>query len=215
MISKLICACTGKYLSLFNFIIMRKTVSKLITLAILLTLIGLISCEPEPGPQGPAGPTGATGPAGEAGPTGPAGPQGIMGNANAVLYEYGSMTFTSSVNYLMTDISKSRIDSSMVLAYYNPSTENPSAWYIVPGVSASGTYITRNFWWQTNTDPSTYMMSVRTHNWDGTLNPTSKTFTKFRIFVVKASVILPGGKKSGVDLNNQDTVYEQLGFKKE
>jgi hypothetical protein len=180
-----------------------------------LTSAFLSSCEGPDGPIGPAGPKGDTGATGATGATGPAGPRGVTGNANVVLYEYGSMTFTSSVSYLMTNLSKGRIDSSMVLAYYNPDTEDPSAWFAVPGADATGNYVTRNFWWQSNPTPSTYTMTVKTQNWDGTINTASKTYTKFRIFVVKSSVILPGGKKSEVDLNDQDAVYEFLNFQKE
>ena len=90
-----------------------------------------------------------------------------------------------------------------------------SAWFVVPGADSMGDYVTRNFWWQYNPSPSTYTMTVKTQNWDGTLNVTSKTYPKFRIFVVKSSVILPGGKKSEIDLNDQETVNEFLYIPKE
>jgi hypothetical protein len=180
-----------------------------------LTTAFLTSCEGPEGPEGPIGATGATGQAGATGPQGPEGPQGVSGNANVVLYEYGSKTFTSSVNYLMTNITQGRIDSSIVLSYYNPSTEDPTSWYAVPGSGSSGTYVTRNYWWQSNATPSTYTMGIRTNNWDGTLNASSKTWTKFRIFVVKASTLLTGGKKSGLDLDDYHSVCEFLGIKNE
>lgn len=179
-----------------------------------LTIVFLDACTKE----GPAGPTGPAGPAGAAGATGSAGatgPQGVSGNANVVLYEYGTQTFTSAVNYLLTNISQGRIDSSILLTYYNPSTEAATMWYAVPGAGSTAAYVTRNFWYQTSTAPSTYTMSVRTHNWDGTPNVTSKTFTKLRIFVVKSSSILPGGKGAEVDLNDQDAVYEHFIDRKE
>jgi hypothetical protein len=194
---------------------MKTTNAKLRDLFFLLTLVGLISCEPDPGPAGPAGATGPAGPTGATGPAGPVGPKGVSGNANVVLYEYGSVTFTSSTDYLMTNISRSRIDSSILLTYYNPSTEAATAWYTVPGTGSAATYITRNIWYQTSVTPSKYTMRVYTHNFDGTSNTVSKTFTKLRIFVVKSSAILPGGKSVELDLSDQDALCEYLGIKKE
>jgi len=184
------------------------------SLAILIAVF-CISCEGPAGPEGDQGPQGAQGEQGAQGVPGPAGPQGVSGNANVVLYEYGSQTFTSSVSYMMTDISKDRVDASIILCYYNPSNEAPSAWYAVPGAGSVAAYVTRNFWYQFTTIPSDYYMGVRTLNWDGTSNTTSKTFTKFRIFVVDASEILPGGaKKVTFDLDDHDALCDYLGFSK-
>jgi hypothetical protein len=185
-------------------------------LAVIVFSAVLISCSKD-GATGPAGANGATGPAGPAGPTGPVGPQGVSGNANVVSYTYGSKTFTSSVDYLMTNMPQSRIDSSIVLAYYNPSTEAATAWYQVPGAGSTASYEVRNFWYQTATAPtSVYTMGVRTYNHDGSANAVSKTFTKFRIFVVAASSILPGGRqtKPAIDLNDYNAVCEYLGVSK-
>lgn len=181
----------------------------------------IVSCEGPEGPEGPQGPkgdTGATGqqgPQGPEGPEGPAGPQGVTGNANVVLYEYGSMTFTSTVSYLLTDITQGRIDSSILLSYYNPSNESQTAWMAVPGANSTGTYVTRNYWWQTAVDPSTYTMTVVTNNWNGSPNITSKTWTKFRIFVVQASAIVTPAAKSELDLDDYHAVCKFLGIKEE
>lgn len=177
------------------------------------------SCEGPEGPEGPQGPkgdTGAAGAAGLTGPQGPAGPQGVAGNANVVLYEYGPVTFTASVSYLMTNITQGRVDSSIMLSYYNPAGDDATAWYAVPGAGSAGTYVTRNFWWQTATDPSTYTMTVRTHTWTGALNTTSKTFNKFRIFVVLASSIQTVGAKSEeLNLDDYYSVCKYFGIKEE
>jgi len=173
----------------------------------MLIAVFFISCE---GPEGPAGPQGEQG---EQGIQGPIGPQGVSGNANVVLYEYGTQTFTSSVSYLLTDMSQERIDESIVLAYYNPSNEAATAWYPVPGAGSGASYLTRNFWYQTSTDPSEYTMGVRCFNHDGTSHTVSKTWTKFRIFVVAASEVLPGGTKSTVvDLEDHAAVCDYFGF---
>ena len=189
---------------------------KLLLIAVMTTAL-ITSCEGPEGPEGPQGPkgdTGATGATGATGPQGPAGPQGVSGNANVVLYEYGARTFTTTVDYLMTNISQGRIDSSIVLAYHNPSGESETAWYAVPGAGTMGTYVTRNYWYQTNTDPSEYTMTVRTHNWAGTLNTPTKTWNKFRIFVVMASAIVSPEVKSEVDLNDYHSVCKFLGIKR-
>jgi hypothetical protein len=146
------------------------------------------------------------------GPEGPQGPQGEQG----IQGEYGEQTFTSALNYLMPDISQGRIDSSIVLTYYNPSTEASTAWYAIPGAGSGGGYLLRNFWYQTTIEPSNYSMGVRAQNFDGTSNTTSKTFTKLRIFVVVASEIIPGdATKSAIDLDDYDAVCEFLDIPKE
>jgi hypothetical protein len=187
---------------------------KLFLLTIMATAF-LTSCEGPEGPEGPQGLKGDKGDTGATGQQGPAGPQGVSGNANVVLYEYGSMTFSSSVEYLLTEITQGRVDSSIMLSFYNPDTEDPTAWYAVPGASSSGEYITRNFWFQSGLDPSTYTMGVRTHNWDGSANTDSKTWTKFRIFVVLASAIVTPEVKSELDLNDYHAVCKFLGIKEE
>jgi len=187
---------------------------KLLLVAVMTTAF-LASCEGPEGPEGPQGQKGDPGVAGATGPQGPAGPQGVMGNANVVLYEYGTMTFTSSVNYLMTNITQGRVDSSIILSYYNPESEHETAWYAVPGAGSTGAYITRNFWWQTGVDPSTYTMAVRTHTWTGTLHTTSKTWRKFRIFVADASTILTPEAKSELDLDDYYAVCKFFGIKEE
>jgi hypothetical protein len=175
----------------------------------------LISCTKD-GATGPAGANGATGPAG---PAGSVGPQGVSGNANVVLYTYGSQTFTHTVNYLMTNMPQSRIDSSIVLAYYSPSTAPVPLWFQVPRPFSSNIqeFSINNYWFQSATVPtSVYTMVVATYNPDGSPHLVSKTFTKFRIFVVAPSAILPGGRqtKPAIDLNDYDAVCEYLGVAK-
>src|SRR5690606_38034763 len=97
------------------------------------------------GDRGATGATGATGPRGATGATGPRGATGAKGdkgddgNANVVLYEFGSHTFT---NVLELDLSVSRaiVDNSMVVVYYNPSNEVETAWFASPGFGASAKY---------------------------------------------------------------------------
>ena len=184
---------------------MKRNISRLMYLMVLVTISGLISCE---GPEGPQGPEGPTGPAG---PTGATGPQGPMGNANVLLYEYGEETFTGTVTYLITDIASETMEESILLAYYNPSDHAETMWYQAPGPGPEGSYVTRSFWWQTSSSPtSNYTLEVRTHNWDGSSNTISKTWTKFRIFIVEASTIYPGTKGSAVDLSDMNALIKYL-----
>lgn len=184
-------------------------------LVAVLTTAFLASCEGPEGPEGPQGLKGDPGTPGATGPEGPEGPEGVMGNANVVLYEYGSLTFTSTATYLMTNISQGRVDSSIILSYCNPETEAETAWYPVPGAGSGGTYVTRNYWYQTSVDPSNYTMTVRTHTWTGTLHTTSKTWRKFRIFVVLASAIETVGAKSELDLDDYYSVCKYFGIKED
>jgi len=160
------------------------------------SLVFLFSCEGEQGPAGPAGPQGIKG---DPGPTGPAGPQGVEGNANVTLYNYGMQTFTTNVYYYMTNMTKTRIDSCLVLAYYNTSG---ASWYPVPGIGYGGYYITRNYWYQYSTSPtSTYQMIVTLYTFAGASYTSTVTWSKFKIYVVSPSFVTAGGTKSSIDLS--------------
>lgn len=165
----------------------------------LLLLAGLVflvsSCQ-----KGDAGPAGATGPAG------PVGPQGVAGNANVITYTYASQTFTSSLSLLLTNISQGRIDSSLLLCYYNPSTEVVTAWYPCPGFGSAGAYQTRFFWYQTGTAPSTYTVSIRTLTPAGASYTSALTFTKIRVIIASSSAILTGGRTQQLNINDYQSV---------
>lgn len=177
---------------------------------VLLLTAAFISCEGPEGPegeQGPQGEQGLPGEQGEQGPAGAVGPQGVTGNANVIMYEYGSETFTDRVDYTMTNISSETMDTSIVLAYYNPSTEPTTSWFTLPGVGTVASCLLRNYWYKSGSD---YIMAVKAVNFDGTTNTDSKTFTKFRIFVIGASEVIPAVSivKSASELRN--LTYEEL-----
>ena len=187
---------------------------KLRNLLFLLAFAGLISCEPESGsigldgatgPAGPEGPAGSAGPAGIAGPAGATGPQGVMGNANVVLYTYGTVTFTQSTSFTLTDISQAKMDSCFVLAYFNPSS---TFWYPVPGIGPDNHYQVSSYirkW-----GIGHYNMPVRLFTLSGTVYSTQVTWSKFKIYIVSPSVI--GGAKgnSSIDLSTPDALDEYL-----
>ena len=147
---------------------------------------------------------GDQGPAGAEGPAGPAGPQGVPGNANVILYTFGTQTFTGATSYILSNLSRGRVDSSMVLVYYNPSTETETAWYPCPGGGSGGVYETRYFIFQSSISPSKYTLGLRAITPSGTAYSNPLTFTKLRVIITLTSSIIPGGRSSQpvVDYND-------------
>lgn len=190
----------------------------------LSALFTISSCEGPEGPQGPAGqqgPPGTQGEQGLQGEQGPVGPQGVTGNANVVLYEYGSTTFTSLVSYLIPDMTVEKMDTTLVVGYFNPNDYDEDVWISLPGIVAiNGTnYIIVNY--LASYDAETYSMILTTLNVDGSLNTTSKTWRKFRIFVIPASTVVPEGRVAdiqadpgyaGIDFNDYEAVCDYFGF---
>lgn len=200
-----------------RFFTARSATNKNLIIFLIAALIPFgFACDGDEGAVGPAGPKG------DKGDTGAQGPQGVSGNANVIMYEYGAKTFTGSVEYLMTDLSKNRADSSMIIAFYNPEGGNATAWYGIPSLGPENAYITTHNWYQSSTNPSTYTMNVTLFTPGGVEYSSNVTFTKFRIFVTKASAILPGGRvknlnpqEAGIDLTDHDVLCEYLGMSKE
>ncbi len=189
--------------------------------AILVALFTITGCEGPEGPQGPAGPQGNQGPQGLEGEQGPIGPQGITGNANVVLYEYGPATFSSVVSYLIPDMTVEKMDTTLVVGYFNPNEYDEDVWISLPGVVAiNGTnYIIVNY--LASYDADTYSMILTTLNVDGSLNATSKTWRKFRIFVIPASSVIPEGRMAdssadlshaGIDISDYQAFCDYFGF---
>ena len=149
------------------------------------------------------------------GDTGPAGPAGKKGNANVIIYQYGAGTTTSGTLSYAFDASSGFVDSCLVLGYYNPSTEPPTAWYAVPGLGSAGVYMTRSFWYQTNVSPSRYTYYVRllTPSGSGPYT-TSTTFTKFKIILVPASEINSFTSRGILNLSDYNAVVDYLGLSK-
>lgn len=145
------------------------------------------------------------------GKDGPAGPAGRNGNANVIVYQYGTQTTTTgTINYVF-DASQGLVDSSLVLAYYNPSTEAATAWYAVPGLGSTGAYMTRSLWYQTTAVPSqyTYRVLLLTPSGSATYT-TSTTFTKFKIILVPASEINSVTSRGMLNLSDYNAVADYL-----
>ncbi len=95
----------------------------------------------------------------------------------------------------LSGISQGMMDSSMVLIYYNPSTEVASSWYPIPGLGSGGLYDMRYLLYQSSTSPSIYTISLRAMQSNGSGSYASQlTFTKVRVFLVPASSVTVGGR---------------------
>ena len=138
------------------------------------------------------------------------GDTGPAGNANVTLYNFGSKTFTATTEYPLS-ISQGKIDSSVVLAYYNPSGEVESAWYNVPGNGPVNLYVTRGLFYQAN--PTTYSYKVFLHNPSGSSYAGSVTFRKFRLFVIPATTLITGrvaNPEARAEINHQTYTESEL-----
>lgn len=141
------------------------------------------------------------------GAMGEQGPPGADGNANVIQFEFGEHTFTNSLN-LEIPISRETVDSSLILMYYNPSNEAPTAWYQMPGLGPGGAYQTRYFIFQSSAEPSLYTLGIRTLLPDGSAPyGNSVTFRKIRVIFVEASIIF-----TGINLQDFNEVAAYLGL---
>lgn len=188
---------------------------------IVFALSTILSCEGPEGPQGPQGPTGPQGAQGPQGEQGPIGPQGIAGNANVVLYVYGSANFTSTVSYLIPDMTVEKMDTSLVVGYFNPDEYDEDVWISLPGIVVidGNNYIIVDY--LASYDADNYNMILTTLNIDGSINSTPKTWRKFRIFVIPASTVVPAGRvadfesdllNTGIDFTDYAAVCDYFGF---
>lgn len=113
------------------------------------------------------------------------------------------MTFIGRKEYLITNITKGKIDSSLVLAYYNPSNEPATNWYPVPGSGLAGLYSTRFHKSQDATTTTTQRYSLNILSPDNTgvyLRPV--TFNKFKIIIANASSIVKATTEIHLDLSS-------------
>ena len=129
---------------------------------------------------------------------------------------YGSESFVESISYNMPDMPEDRLDSSLVLAYYKELDFNPPSWHPIPGIGPGGIYGTSYFLYQFDVGGDAYDLLASTYIIDGSPNYT-KTWTDFRIFVIPASTIIPGGRISeanidiynlNIDFKDHDAVCE-------
>lgn len=172
-----------------------KTIPK--TALLLFFAVTLFACKKE----GPAGPQGVPG------------PQGPQGPAEVLSYTFGARTFTGSENYILKGLTQAKVDSSLILAYYNPANELASAWYPVPGLGSGSAYATRYLVYG-GQQLNEYIFSLRVMKAEDQKTPYALplTFTKLKIFIVPPGKIIPGGKMAKPDLDDYYAVKEYYGI---
>lgn len=151
-----------------------KNLTKILMIAVIAIMA---SCSKE-GPQGPAGTNGTN---------------GTDGNANVTVFTFGSQTTTSgSLSYVLP-IEKSKVDSSVIVVYYNHSLEGDNYWYTVPGIGSAESFETRYYFYRSGVSPSKYTLQVNLYNvGTTTFHTTSRTFSRLRVFVISANNFING-----------------------
>ena len=192
-----------------------KTILKTAT-TILLSVALMCACsKPDDGKDGAKGDKGDKG---EQGATGAQGPQGTPGNANVMMYTYGSKTITTSTTYEFP-ITFEEASNSQIYAYFI--SQGATAWRPAPGrlsifYEVQCTYASKG-------DPQTGSMyaSIFLHNFDGTFYNTPVTWDAFRIIVVPipadniievAGTLGAGSKGAALDYNNYEEVAAYYGL---
>ncbi len=146
---------------------------------------------------------------GSDGPTGPAGP---MGNADVRMFKFGPATTTSGwFVYTLDTLSQGYVDSCMILSYCNPSNEDSTAWYPIPGMCAEGAYMTRSFLYRNQIEPHNYLFNVRLLTPNGTSTYTaSVTFNKLKVIFAPASTMISLTKSGQVNTADYYSVMNAL-----
>lgn len=146
--------------------------------------------------------------AGDDGATGPTGPEG---NANVMLFEFGSRTVSTSIMYPF-EVPAELFKNSLVLAYYNPEVlTDTTAYYPVPGLGPYSNYMTRSYYWTVSSDADQQYYLVELKVPGGTTNYTTPTvFRKFKIFVIPASAITVATSRGLLDLSDYHAVVDYL-----
>lgn len=172
---------------------------KSLAILVTLTIIVFTSCKKaEPGKPGEKGEKGE---------------KGDIGNANVQLFEFGSKTFTSTLD-LDLSVSRQTVDNSMILVYYNPAPEAATAWFQAPGLGSSGNYQVRYFIYQLTSSPSVYRLGIRTLRADGTASyNTPLTFQKIKVIFAEASSVLTAQARGQLDLSDYQSVKSTFGIR--
>jgi hypothetical protein len=200
---------------------MKKTISKLMFLAGLMIMAGLLSCE---GPAGPPGADGADGIDGVDGTNGTDGADGADGNANVTIVGLLSSEITWSVgsylgrdanvfSFTETAVNQDIIDHGLVLGYCFLS----SRWWTLP------------FIWENNGGTSTQhvvhswalnTISLYAYNTAGPFNPGG--ITQYRFLLITDNTVTKSASSNqdiidrltnlGVDVNDYYEVMDYFGL---
>lgn len=169
----------------------------IIAIATITIILAVSGCSKQ-GPIGPAGPNGTNGTNGT---------NGANGNANVKMYFFQNDSLTTAHSfYKYLPVTGAVIDSSIVLAYYDPNGN----WYPSPGLGVGGAYQTRNY---TNPGADSVPFNMSPLNPDGSAYTGSKiTLNRVKILVAPASSVFIG-KTSPVDFNDYKATMKYFGLK--
>ncbi len=142
---------------------------------------------------------------GEDGATGPA---GANGNANVMVFHYGSRTSAGSLYYTFA-VDQEVMEQSLVLGYYNPEAiGDTTTYYPVPGLGPYANYQTRCYTYISGHDPDQYTYQLLLMNPNGVGSYTTSTvISRLRLIVCPASVI---NSRGSIDLTDYNAVREYL-----
>jgi hypothetical protein len=200
---------------------MKKTIIKLMNLAILIAFAGLFSCEGPEGPQGPAGLKGDTGATGAAGATGATGATGANGNANVTIISLLSSDITwtegeylgriaNTYSLMNNAVNEDIIDHGAVLGYCKLDVwyQLPFTWDDVGGTYTE--YIVHTF--------SLNTITLYAYQTDGVLDPSAVSDYRFLLItdntvtgakgISNEKDILSKLTKEGVDVSNYYEVMD-------
>ncbi len=145
------------------------------------------------------------------GDPGPKGDNGKDGNADVTVFNYGAQTITGGALNLTLNITQGRVDSSMILIYYNPEVELATAWYPMPGLGSGGLYDTRYLVYPAAT-AGQYVVAIRLNGHNGAAYIQQVKFRKLRIFVVPAGKIVNARQTAPVDFKDYHAVVKYYGI---
>ena len=130
------------------------------------------------------------------------GDTGPAGNANITVINYPQRTISNGgSDFIMNGVTQGMLDSSLILAYYNPVAEVEGSWYQVPGLGSSATYQTRYLTF-INGGQATFRLRLTVPGGSGAYT-TDVSFRKFRIIIAPANNFLNGrGTQANPDYSN-------------
>ena len=140
------------------------------------------------------------------------GAKGTDGNANVIMYTFGSNSTSSGTMPMYTfPGDQTLMETSLILVYYK--LNGSTIWYPAPGIGTSTDYVTRiNFYLLTTNSIALYIRLVTIT--DQSVPYTTLTiFEKTRIIVAPASTVTAMSLSGGPDYSDCEAVMKYYGLK--